>query len=299
MKLAITGSTGFVGQHLSRLLASDGHEIVSISRRTGVDVTHTRALDQALDGCDVLVHCAGINRELGKQTYAAVHIEGTRSIIESAKRVGVSKVVFMSFLRARPNCGSPYHESKWKAEEIIRGSSLDYTIIKAGMTYGLGDHMLDHLSHSMHTIPVIATVGMQEKPCRPLAIQDLVIVLRAAAVDGRLSRQTVAVVGAEELRLSDAVRRVARVLGKRVLLLPLPTHIHYVLAQLFEWTMVVPLVAKAQVRILSEGVVEPAMPCDPLPSDLVPQQKFTEENILAGLPPRRSFGLQDLRLCSR
>jgi NADH dehydrogenase len=299
MKLAITGSTGFVGQHLSRLLASDGHEIVSISRRTGVDVTHTRALDQALDGCDVLVHCAGINRELGKQTYAAVHIEGTRSIIESAKRVGVSKVVFMSFLRARPNCGSPYHESKWKAEEIIRGSSLDYTIIKAGMTYGLGDHMLDHLSHSMHTIPVIATVGMQEKPCRPLAIQDLVIVLRAAAVDGRLSRQTVAVVGAEELRLSDAVRRVARVLGKRVLLLPLPTHIHYVLAQLFEWTMVVPLVAKAQVRILSEGVVEPAMPCDPLPPDLVPQQKFTEENILAGLPPRRSFGLQDLRLCSR
>jgi NADH dehydrogenase len=279
-------------------LASEGHQIASISRRTGVDVTNKRALDQALDGCEVVVHCAGINREIGRQTYAAVHVEGTRAIVDSAKRARVSKVVFMSFLRARPNCGSTYHESKWVAEEIVRSSSLDYTIIKAGMTYGRGDHMLDHLSHSLHTMPFLATVGLRERFTRPLAIQDLVKVLRAAAVDGRLSRQTVAVVGAEELYLSEAVRRVAGVLGKPVLAFPAPIAMHYVLAQLFEWTMIVPLVTKAQVRILSEGVVEPAMHCDPLPADLMPQQKFTEANIRAGLPPPGRFGLKDLRVCS-
>ena len=166
------------------------------------------------------------------------------------------------------------------------------------MTYGRGDHMLDHLSHSIHTIPVFATVGMQEKPIRPVAIQELVAVLRASAVDGRLSRQTVAVVGAEELRLSEAVRRVAGVLGKRVFVLPCPVAVQFVLAQLFERTMTVPLVAKAQVRILSEGVVEPAPLCDPLPPDLAPQRKFVEANIRAGLPPPGRFGLRDLRLCT-
>ncbi len=298
MKIAVTGSTGFVGGHLSRLLASEGHEIVLISRRNGIEVTNAAALTHAFAGCQSVIHCAGINREFGKQTYSAVHVEGTRTVINSAKRAGVSKVVLMSFLRARPGCGSAYHESKWAAEEIVRASTLDYTIIKAGMTYGRGDHMLDHLSHSLYTFPIFATVGIVEKPIRPLAVQDLVAVLRASAVDGRLSRQTIAIVGAEELRLSEAVRRVAGILGKRVFVMPCPIAIQYVLAQLFEWTMTVPLVAKAQVKILSEGVVEPATPCDPLPADLTPQQRFVEANIRAGLPPPGRFGVHDLRFCS-
>jgi uncharacterized protein YbjT (DUF2867 family) len=69
MKFAVTGSTGFVGGHLSRLLASEGHELVLISRRNGIDVTDAVALTQAFTGCQVVIHCAGINRQLGKQTF--------------------------------------------------------------------------------------------------------------------------------------------------------------------------------------------------------------------------------------
>lgn len=299
MKVAVTGSSGFVGGHLCRVLVKEGHEIVPVSRREGIDVTNAAALTSAFGGCHSVVHCAGINRELGNQTYTAIHVEGTRQVIRAAERARVSKIVLMSFLRARPDCGSAYHESKWRAEEMVRACGLDYTIVKAGMTYGRGDHMLDHLSHSLHSIPMFATVGLSERPIRPLAIQDLVAILRAAAVDGRLTRQTVAAVGAEELRLSDAVRRVAAILEKPVVVVPCPIAIQYLLAQLFEWTMTVPLVAKAQVRILSEGVVEPSMPCHPLPPDLLPQQRFGENNILAGLPPRRGFGFRHLRFCRK
>ena len=299
MKIAITGSSGFVGSHLSKLLAKEGHDLVPISRRTGTDITKMPALSEAFAGCEAVVHCAGINRELGRQTFDSVHVRGTRQVVDSAKGAGVHKIVLMSFLRARPLCGSPYHESKWAAEEIVRASGLDYTIIKAGMTYGRGDHMLDHLSHAIHTIPVFATVGTREKPIRPLAIQDLVAVLRACSVDGRLCRQTVGIVGAEELLLSEAVRRVAGVLGKRVFVLSCPVAVQFALAQVFEWTMTVPLVAKAQVRILSEGVVEALPASDPLPPDLAPQRKFDETNIRAGLPAPGPFGFRDLRCCMR
>jgi NADH dehydrogenase len=64
-----------------------------------------------------------------------------------------------------------------------------------------------------------------------------------------------------------------------------------------EWTMKVPLVAKAQVQILIEGVVEPATPCDPLPDDLVPVRRFTPDQIRSGLPEPGAFGLRDLRCC--
>src|SRR5262245_14663267 len=143
MKIAITGSSGFVGGHLLRRLAGEGHETVAISRRSGFDVSRTPSLADALSGCDAVAHCAGINREIGAQTYRAVHVDGTRAVIDAARKAGVPKIVLMSFLRARPHCGSPYHESKWEAEELVRASGLDYTIVKAGMTYGLGDHMLD------------------------------------------------------------------------------------------------------------------------------------------------------------
>jgi NADH dehydrogenase len=262
------------------------------------DLSDTATLANAFAGCDAVAHCAGINREIGSQTFQRVHVDGTRNVVDAAEAAGVRRITLMSFLRARPECGSPYHESKWAAEEIVRGSGLDYTIVKAGMVYGRGDHMLDHLSHSFYTLPLLATVGFRQKAIRPLAVDDLINVLRGALVEGRLPRKTIAVIGAEELHLSDAARRVAHVLGRNVWIFPAPLWFHRLLAQACELTMKVPLVAKAQVRILSEGVVNPATPCDPLPSDLLPTRRFTPEQIRSGLPAPGPFGLHDLRCCA-
>jgi len=309
MKIAITGGTGFVGSHLANRFVEEGHDVVLVARHlrhtslpahitfAASDLTNTETLIAAFSGCDAVAHCAGINREIGEQTYQRVHIDATKNVVEAARQAGVRKIALMSFLRARPDCGSPYHESKWAAEEIIRNSGLDYTIVKAGMVYGRGDHMLDHLSHSFHTMPLLATVGFKQKAIRPLAIDDLIDVLYAALVGGRLPNQTIAITGAEELYLSDAARRVAQVLNRKIAIFPAPIWFHYLLAQFFEWTMKVPLVAKAQVRILSEGVTEPAHACDPLPADLMPSRKFTTDRIRQGLPAPGPFGVADLRCC--
>jgi len=163
-RTAITGGNGFVGRHVAARLGPEAS--VVISRRTGVDTSDVDALARAFEGCEVVAHCAGINREIGDQTYQRVHIEGTANVIEAAKRAGVRKVIILSFLRARPDCGSPYHESKWAAEDLIRGSGLDYTILKAGTIYGRGDYLIDHLSHTVQTLPLFATVGFHEKPIR-------------------------------------------------------------------------------------------------------------------------------------
>ena len=310
MKIAITGGTGFIGRHLAQRLAAERVEVVLIARsdRGGFngrgmtlvasDLSNSAGLRKAFAGCDMVAHCAGINREIRQQTYRRVHIEGTRNVIDAASQAGVKKIVLMSFLRARPNCGSAYHESKWAAEELIRASALDYTIIRASMVYGRGDHMLDHLSHALHTFPLFAMVGLKEKGIRPLAIDDLVDVLRAALVEGRLTRQTVAVTGAEELYLSEAVRRVARMTGKKVRMVRAPVWLHYGLAYFWELTMRTPLVARAQVRILSEGVVESVLPCDLLPQDPLPRRRFTDDQILKGLPVAGGFTLRDLRCCA-
>ena len=311
MKIAITGGTGFVGRHLARALAMEGHEVLLIAR--GVDhrddtVRHLERIGmaaigtddeeklcEAMRGCDAVAHCAGINREIGSQTYERVHVQGTRNVVNAARRAEVKKIVLLSFLRARPGCGSPYHESKWAAEEIVRGSGLDYTILKAGMIYGKGDHMLDHLTHAFYTFPIFCLVGFREKAARPAAVEDVVRILEAALAGGRLSRETVYVLGPEELPLGAAVRRVAGVVGKRPLFFPMPVWFHHGLAWVCERVMKVPLVALAQVRILAEGLDWESAPETNLPEDLIPKTMFSEEQIRKGLPEMQAFGWEDLR----
>ena len=100
--------------------------------------------------------------------------------------------------------------------------------------------------------------------------------------------------GAEELALADAVKRVAGIVGKRPLYVPLPVWSIRILAQVTEWLMVVPLVAKAQAQMLAEGVSEPAPWAPELPLELRPSHPFDEAAIRAALPQAGPFGLDDL-----
>lgn len=293
MRIAITGGTGFVGRHLAARL--DPADTVVISRRTGIEIDDVDALAAAFAGCAVVVHAAGINREIGDQTFERVHVEGTRAMVDAARRAGVKRIVMVSFLRARPNCGSGYHETKWAAEELIRQSGIDHTILKASMMYGHGDHMVDHVSRAVKTWPVFATVGFRGRTVRPIPIEDFVDVMLAAA-EGRIPEPTVAVMGAEELPLSDAVRRIARVVGRTPLFIAVPVWSVRILAQLTEWTMVVPLVAKAQAKMLAEGVSEPEPWAPEAPVELRPSHLFSDESIRAALPEAGRFGWGDLRV---
>lgn len=315
MKIAITGGTGFVGRNIAHVLVREGHQVILLARGfdntdpairnlpnarfMAVGLDDERKLAEAFSGCDAVAHCAGINRETGLQTYQRVHVEGTRNVVDAAQRAGVRKLALISFLRARPDCGSAYHESKWAAEEIARNSGLDYTIFKCGVIYGRGDHMLDHLSHAFYTFPLFAFVGFQDKLIRPNAIEDVARIVVASLTGSALSRQTVAVFGPEELTLREAVRRVARAVGKRPLMFPLPVWFHYALGWFVERLMKVPLVSVAQVRMLSEGLADPWLPCSLLPPELAPRIPFSEKQIRDGLPDAGPFRLRDIRCCHR
>jgi NADH dehydrogenase len=313
MKIAITGGTGFVGRNIARALTADGHEVNIIARgddRTDMSLPQlpgarffqigldkTDELARAFAGCDAAAHCAGINRQVGGQTYQRVHVDGTQHVVDAARLAGVKKIVLISFLRARPACGSGYHESKWAAEEIVRQSGLDYTVFKCGVIYGKGDHMLDHLSHAFYTFPVFAFVGFKDKLIRPNAVEDIARIVKASLVDGALSKQTIAMLGPEELTLREAVKRVARVVQKRPLMFRMPLWFHYALGWMVERIMKTPLVSTAQVRMLSEGLSEPNPPCPTVPPELAPRIAFSEEQIRKGLPPPGPFRFRDLRSC--
>ena len=268
----------------------DGAELAAVG------LADRRALRGAFTGCDAVAHLAGINRQRGRQTYQAVHVEGTANVVAAARHAGVKRIAMLSFLRARQACGSAYHESKFQAEQIVRASGVPYTILKSGVIYGRGDHLLDHLSHALFTLPLFATVGWCQPPLRPIAVRDVVRILRESLLTNRLENRTLAVTGPEELTMRQVVERVARVIGCRACLFPLPVAFHRTLAAMTEAAMDVPLVSRAQVRMLAEGLCEPTGDVDPLPEDLRPTTCFTDDELRAGLPAPGPFTCAHLSL---
>ena len=300
MKIAITGGTGFIGRHLARDLTARGHEVVAIARGQytrnpqsvegatfiALDANDTDKLTDAFRGCDAVAHCAGTSVEDGKQTFYRLHVEGTRSAVNAAERTGVKKFVLVSYLNVRPNVKSTYHTTKWEGEEIVRASKLNYTILKAGLVYGPGDHLLNNLSNLFRKMPIFAQVGLREKTVRLLAVEDLVAIIRLCLLDeNRFARQTVAVTGPEEFPFSQAARRIARAMDKPFLLvLPFPVFFHRILAFFSEHFMPKPLITKSQVQMLADGISQRTPESVPLPDDIKPKIVFSEEQIKKGLP---------------
>ncbi|CAN5223578.1 NAD(P)H-binding protein [soil metagenome] len=302
MIVSITGGTGFLGAHLARTLVANGHYAKVLARGinnrdpnirktpnaafTPVQYGDEKSLYAAFMGCDAVAHLVGINREAQRGDFHRIHVEATETVIHAALRARVKKIVYVSYLRARPRAFSAYYKSKWEAEELIRNSGLDYTILKPGIIYGTGDSMLTSIKRTLDMLPGVAifpSVGLMEKKMSPIAVEDMVRVLIAALLEDRLSRQTVAVLGPEEMTLSKAVKRVSKVIKKPTLILPVPTFAHYMIAAASEKSMRNPLTAFAQIRMLSEGMSQPLSDSEFLPSDLVPHTEFNEETIRAGL----------------
>ena len=230
------------------------------------------------------MHCAGTSVETKSQTYESLHVEGTRSAVTAAETAGVKKFVLVSYLSVRPNVNSEYHTTKWRGEEIVRASKLNYTILKAGLVYGAGDHLLNNLSNLFRKMPIFAQVGLKEKNVRLLAVEDLVNVIRDSLDESRLARQTVAVMGPEEFPFSQAARRIAKAMGKTIIVLPFPVFFHRILAFFSERFMPKPLITKSQVQMLADGISQPTPESVQLPDEMRPKIQFTEEQIRKGMP---------------
>lgn len=303
MRIVITGGSGFLGGNFARELTLRGDFPTIVARGVNprgeilrklpninfmpMAITDDKRLFQAFNGCDGIAHLMGINREKEPNEFHKVHVDSTMRVIQMARKAGIKRILYVSYLKARKNPFSRYHQTKWEAEELIRSSGLDYTILKPGMIYGKGDHMISHISRALDMLPIFSPpINLFSNKIRPVAVDDMNELMIRCFADDQLINQTVAVMGPEEITLGDAVSRVAKVKKKLALILPLPSVFHYTMASLMERISVDPLVTTAQISMLSDNMATPLKGCDLPPPDLQPQTFLTDEQIRAALDTR-------------
>jgi len=235
MRILVTGGTGVVGRSAITALLQRGHVVRLFSRRAdenaaqwshGVhpvngDVTERAALENAADGCDAVLHLTGIVSESGTQTFERVNVDGTRNAVAEAERAGVRKLVFVSSLGAEHGT-SAYHESKRRAEAIVRRFSGAWLVLRPGNVYGPGDGQISLMLRLVRSLPVLPTLGDGERQFQPIWHEDLAEAIALALERDDLARRELDLAGAELTSQNDLVRRLSEITQRNVSQLPVP-----------------------------------------------------------------------------
>jgi nucleoside-diphosphate-sugar epimerase len=310
MKVLVAGGSGFLGQHVVSELISRGHRVVVLSRGTrkpidaeGVEciACDVAAGDLPLDRmreCDALVNLIGIKREVAAQTFARVHVEATKHLIEAAREARLKRFVHVSVIAARPDPCNGYHDTKWQAEKLVRESGLDFTIMKPGVIYGPGDDMITHLVKMIRFCPLFPVVGSGDSILQPVSGRDVARVVAASLERDVSIGKTYEIVGPERMMLRDVVRTVASGTSLNVWIIPTPIWFQRVSVRLMNALVRNPLSTPAQLQMLIDGLSgNPEPVATELGVQTDPFQARTVAELQGSIPPLFGFTLRFIRGC--
>lgn len=227
----VTGGTGFVGQALIRHLVETGRPVrtlirpsphsPNLPRGVSVDVavssiTDERGLRAAMVGVDTIYHLASAEWIGARASLLETDIQGTQAVVRAAVDAGVKRIFYVSHLGADRASAYPVLKAKAIAEEFIRRSGLDFTILRSAIVFGPHDGLTTGLARILQSIPFFFLMpGNGTTLLQPMWIEDLVTCLVWALEDAETSNHTIEVGGPEYLTFDQVVHLVMQAIGVR------------------------------------------------------------------------------------
>jgi UDP-glucose 4-epimerase len=250
MLLALTGATGFIGQHLLRELPKRGHRLRVLLRRPASvplqtasavigDLARPQNMSAALERVDAVIHSAGIAPAMSgvpEDDYRVLNTEATIGLARAARRAGVKRFVFLSSIRAQcgptadtvlteavePRPTDAYGKSKLAAERGLAELDFDWVSLRAALIYGPGVKgnvaQLIRLARSPFPLP-LGSLGARRSL---LALENLLAAIETVlAVPGTLRRAFI-VADLQTLTVAEMIAAMRHGLGRRPNVFPLP-----------------------------------------------------------------------------
>ncbi len=227
MKIFISGGTGFVGGHICRELRKRGHKLcLLVHHRSGTaesgvqyvkgDASRVESFAVEMSGCDAVINLVGIIREFPFRgiTFDKLHVQSTANLLEAARRSGISRYLQMSALGTRPDAVSAYHQSKWRAEELVRGSGLNWTVFRPSLIFGPQDTFINMLAAQLRLAPVMPIIGSGSYRLQPIHADDVARCFALALEMPETIGQTYELCGKDLLSYEELLDSIAVAMGK-------------------------------------------------------------------------------------
>jgi len=241
--IALTGATGFVGAEVLNQLLDSGFAVRALTRRPqparpGViwiagALDQPDTLDEMIRGADAVLHIAGVVNAPDRAGFEAGNGAGTAAVIAAMERAGLRRLIHVSSLAARECDLSHYCWSKSLAEDHVRASGLDWTMVRPPAVYGPRDTEVRELVR-------VARHGLLPVPPRGrssfIHVRDLarlLVLLCGAAGDAHHGAVWEVDDGTPDgLSHAELAAALGRALGRRVIALPLPRPVLMAMARL-------------------------------------------------------------------
>lgn len=153
----VSGGTGLLGPPVCRALAGRGflprlfvrtgsegripRDVRERCRVTPGDLTVRESVEMGVQGTSAIVHLAGIWKEQPRRgdTFEKAHVRATANVLRSASIWGIRRLIFIGTAGARPGDPVPFLDAKGRAEALVRGTDLSWTVFRPAPWYDLRD----------------------------------------------------------------------------------------------------------------------------------------------------------------
>lgn len=213
----VSGAGGFIARNLRKILASNGFDLLSISRgaiKTAANETalQTSGYDEECivrhaAGCHTAIHLVGSGSQDTLTSCMEANRLVTDRVIQICKDASIPHIIYLSGLGVSHKAVTDYFISKYLAEQDIIQSGLTYTILRPSYVIGYDDYLSMNLERQI-SAGVVTIPGSGRYRMQPISISDTVNVLKGI-VNGYLPNRILDLVGPEETTFERFVRMFA------------------------------------------------------------------------------------------
>jgi len=270
MKIFLTGSTGFVGKQLLKDLINNNYHVKCLVRhksekkiqhllnkKTEIvygDITKPDSLNTALKDCDIVINIVGIIREFPKKgiTFEKLHYEGTANLVKASQSHGIKKFIQMSALGARHDARTKYQQTKYRAEECVKKSGIDYTIFRPSIIFGKEDKFVNVFANMLETKQFVPVIGNGKYKMQPVALENVTQAFTISVERSNTNRKIFEVGGPEKIEFNKIIDIIGSVLHLQPYKLHVPVWLMTSMAYIFDRLSFFP-VTREQIIMLIES----------------------------------------------
>jgi uncharacterized protein YbjT (DUF2867 family) len=230
--ILVAGATGFIGIRLVRALVAEGFRVRAVARSPGMqfpmevetvrgDLLDRTSLDPVLAGIDTafyLVHSmAG-----GRSGFERRDIQAVENFVSAANKAGLRRAIYLGGLGETGSGLSEHLASRVAVAKILQSGDFLTTVLRAAIIIGAGGASYEIIKALVTRLPIMTTPRWVSTRCQPIAIGDVIRYLIGCLRDERTANDTFDIGGPDILTYREMMQRFAGIIGKKILILPVP-----------------------------------------------------------------------------
>jgi NADH dehydrogenase len=264
----VTGAFGYTGRWIAHQLLDEGKRVRTLTNAVGrddpfggrvevhpLDFQNRQALVESLRGADVLYNTYWVRyNHHSKQFDHEIATDNCRLIFEAAIEAGVRRVVFFSVAHPEQAPKWSYFRGKVIAEKTLRDCGISHAIVRPTVLFGGGRNVLvNNISWMLRYIPVFGLFGWGNYSIQPVHVRDVArIAIELGARNDDVTRD---VAGPETFTYKDFIKLIARSMGVRRLLVPMPAIVAWMAGKVMGLFLKDMIITRAEIRGLMQGLV--------------------------------------------